>query len=676
MAKARARAKATSKRTPRVRVSGCGLTIGDAREPLYSGAIHYWRLSPEAWRPALGALRGLGLRIAETYVPWDVHEVAPGEHDFGERDPRKDVGAFLDAAAEEGLWCFVRPGPHINAEMTGFGIPDRVLHDKACQARSPRQNPVVLAFPPQMFPVPSYASSNYHALVGKWYDAVAEIIAPRLYPDGPVVLLQVDNEAAYYFRNGPYCQDYHPDAIALWRRFLEERHGGLEQTARAHRRRYATWEEAAAPTRFDATTKEELPLHLDWAAFQEHLVTHALSRMKRRMSRAGLKGLPVCHNLPLGEGGLPMSLPAIERAVGLVGLDYYHAAREHRTIKRRTLYLAGTVEVPWAPELGVGAPPWFTPLSHEDSMFVALCALAYGLRGFNLYMAVDRDRWFGAPIDTQGAPRLEARAWRTLVERLRELSFHDLRRDVEVALVVPREYGRLSRATHLFGPVSPSTLEAIGGTPVDMCREDPLGFEGPIQVTWWRMLAKISDALTSAGVPYVYVDSDAPAERFAGARVVVAPTYELVAEPRWRALEALAAAGKTVVYGPTVPNLDVAMQPLSLSEIHGGRRVLIDTPDDAARLVAELVAELSLARPYAARPAPVETTVHRDDSGDRALFVVHPGSAPVTATIDLPRPLSAIDVMTGQEIAGEHTLEVRMPPRTCRMFALTGREAT
>ncbi len=665
------RPRAARGRSNQPRISGRVLRVGNRTVPLVSGAMHYFRLEPSAWEPGLRELRNMGLPIVETYCPWGVHEVAPGELDFGERDPRRDLGRFIDLAAAHDLLVFLRPGPHINAEMTFFGLPERIVYDKACQARSPRQNPIILSFPPQMFPVPSYASSAYHAEAGRWYDAVGEVIAPRIWPKGPVVLLQVDNEAAYFFRNGPYDQDYHPDAIALYRRWLEKKHGSLEDAAEVHRRRYATWDDVQAPERFEGRAPSDLPVHLDWAEFQEELVTHALVRLRRRMARAGMKGVPIVHNVPLGDGGLPMSVPSIDHVVDLVGLDYYHPAREHRTIKRRTLYLTGTVELPYAPELGVGAPPWFTPLSHEDSLFCAMAALAYGLRGFNLYMAVDRDRWYGAPIDAQGTPRIEAGVWKHLLGRLEEAGFYHLERPVEVALVVPREYARLSRATHLLGPLSPSTLEATGGTPVDACREDALGFAGPVQVLWWRMLAKAADALTEAGVPYVFIDSDADPARYEGIRLVISPSYEFVSATRWKHLAALARNGASVVYGPAMPTLDARMRPHPFEVPRSGRRVLLDTPEDARTLIAEMVAELALARPFPTGPAPVESVVHEDAEGPRLLFLVHPGNEPVTAEVEVPGTTLLTDLMHGeQRFSGDGHVEVPMAPRSVRMLSI------
>ncbi|HEY8431101.1 MAG TPA: alpha-amylase family protein [Sandaracinaceae bacterium] len=664
--------RARPRRTGQPRLVERALRVGDRELPLYSGALHYWRLERSAWRPALEQLRDLGLAIVETYVPWQVHEIAPGEYDFGERDPRKDVGAFVDLAQEVGLFVLARPGPHVNAELTYFGLPERIVYDRACQARSPRQNPVLQGFPPRMFPVPSYASRTFFEEVGRWYDAVGEVLAPRIWPAGPIVIVQVDNEGSYYFRDATYDQDYHPDAIADWRKFLEARYGTLEKVAEAHRARYERWDDIEPPARFRAETPEELVLHLDWATFREEMITASIARLSRRLAKAGIKGVVTTHNLPLGEQGAALSAVGLESAVDLVGYDYYHARREHRTIKRRTLALAGTHELPYAPELGVGAPAWFAPLSNDDSLFTALTALAYGLRGFNLYMTVDRDRWYGAPIDSQGNPRVEAATWKHLVGQLRELGFHALSRRVEVALVLPREYARLSKATSVLGPVSPTMLEAVYGSPVTACREDTFGFAAPIQIAWWTMLARFADALTSLGVPYVYVDSEAPEERLAGYRVLVAPSFELCDPVRWRKITAFADAGGTVLFGPAMPGFDLRMRRQPFEVPRGGRRVHVESDAEAVEIVRELVVELGLRRPFPVEPRPLETTVHEDSSGPRVLFVINPAKEPLTASVALPSPVALEDVMSGERFAGERSVQIPMRGRSCRMLSLVG----
>src|SRR6266566_3088701 len=225
-----------------------GIVVGDELVPLYSGSVHYWRLEREAWRAAIVETKKLGVKLIDTYVPWGVHETAPGEADFGEKDPRLDVVAFLHLVHELGLYAIVRPGPHINAELTFFGLPERIVWDPACQARSPQNNPVVLPMVPVGFPVPSYASEAFLAETEKWFQLVAPKLVPLRWPDGPIVLCQIDNEGTLYFRDGLYDQDYRPEAVALYRAFLHEKYISKEALIRAYRKRAAPFEEVVPPT--------------------------------------------------------------------------------------------------------------------------------------------------------------------------------------------------------------------------------------------------------------------------------------------------------------------------------------------------------------------------------------------------------------------------------------------
>ncbi|MBC7173775.1 MAG: beta-galactosidase, partial [Polyangiaceae bacterium] len=311
------------------------LRLGGRQIPLRSGSVQYFRLEREAWRPALEATRAAGLEMIETYVPWGVHERARGELDFGTTAPENDLGAFLDLAHELGLYVFLRPGPHINAELTYFGLPERIVTDEACWARSSRGTPVYLHAPPRMFPVPSFASRTFRDESANWLAAVAAVARPRVFPHGPIVMLQLDNEPCLYFRNGAYDQDYHPDALARWRRFLRERYSSLEALQEAHGIDYGSFEQSEPPTRFEVDERR-LARHLDWAAFHDLLVAEAMDSFATVLRDNGLGDLPTVLNLPIGEGGVPADYGALSRAVDLVGFDYYHSAASLETVKRRT----------------------------------------------------------------------------------------------------------------------------------------------------------------------------------------------------------------------------------------------------------------------------------------------------------------------------------------------------
>src|ERR1019366_10336557 len=79
-----------SKTLPRVTLHPHGLNLTPGSHtptvlPLYAGTMHYWRHHPADWVPGLEATRALGVRVLDTYVPWQVHERERGVFDFGEK---------------------------------------------------------------------------------------------------------------------------------------------------------------------------------------------------------------------------------------------------------------------------------------------------------------------------------------------------------------------------------------------------------------------------------------------------------------------------------------------------------------------------------------------------------------------------------------------------------------
>ena len=111
----------------------------------------------------------------------------------------------------------LRPGPHVNAELTSFGMPDWVLAEPACQARTARGTPAWMPCRRARFRSRRTRVAAFREHVRGWYAAVAEVVRAVPRPDGPVVAIGVDNEAQMFFRAGAYDLDYHPDALAWWR---------------------------------------------------------------------------------------------------------------------------------------------------------------------------------------------------------------------------------------------------------------------------------------------------------------------------------------------------------------------------------------------------------------------------------------------------------------------------
>ncbi|MDC0740079.1 beta-galactosidase [Polyangium mundeleinium] len=680
----------------RVRLVPGGIEIAGDVVPLLAGSVHYWRLDPNEWRACLEAVKAMGLRLVDTYIPWAVHEVAPGKLELGASDPQRDITRFCRIAEELGLYVIARPGPHINAELTYFGLPERIVWDPACQARSPDQNPVMLPMLPFAFPVPSYASDAFHDEAARYFQALGPALTPLLYPNGPIVLFQIDNEGALYFRDGAYDQDYHPDAIRLYREFLREKYGTIDalrasygtptldegEVPSSRRGEVTRFSAIDPPRKFDAERPRDLARHLDWSEFHEHLLTTAFQRLGRALAAAGMDGLPTTHNLPPGQDATPLNAARVTKVVDLVGLDYYHMAdpTSRAIIARRTSELATRCEalsVPaFACEMGAGFPPFFPPLDERDGAFTVLCALAYGLRGFNVYMAVERDRWIGAPIDRHGRARPYAVFWRKLCAALEQTNFHELRRRAPVRLLLPRTERRLARVMHAFGPLSGAFFSIVGAGARERCVEDDLGLGYPLAIEADNFARAFEQALEARGVPFAVVGGEDRDIALGDARWLICATSGALKPELFDRLAEAHARGARVTIGPHEPRFDGAFRPLSvpfdLRRLGEDGPLTGDVPAAADAAVSHAIGTLGLPA-YACDPGGIYVTVHEDAAGaPRVLFVVNPSERDIVARVSAgavrTKASDLIDDSTFEARAG--TLEVRMKPRTVRMLAL------
>lgn len=667
--------------TPRVRLTRAGLDLDGKFVPLLAGSVHYFRLSPDDWRPSLVGLVEMGLKLVDVYVPWAVHERPDKSFDFGQHDPRLGVRRFLELAHELGLYAIVRPGPHINAELTRFGIPERVIWDEACQARSPRGKRVVLPAPPLAFPVPSYASRAFLAESGRWLRACAEELAPLRYPEGPIVLVQADNEAALYFRDGVFDQDYHPDAVAVYVELLQEKYGTIKVLSERYGQCFESFESVEPPRRLAAERAVELSRYLDWAEAQERIITRAVRAFRRELEAGGLTGLPYSHNLPPGESATPIDPGALDQELDLTGLDYYHGAnpKSAARIARRTSELALRAAArgypAYACELAAGFPPFLSPLFPRDNAFTALTACAYGLRGFNLYMAVERDRWIGSPIDQHGNRRESFEFWRSLCAALERVEFWKLEREVDVVIAIPRELRRLFRVLHAFGPLSQSWFELLRDGAVDAVLEDELDLGAARALETALLVRKLEQALDRLAIPYAFASSDALDHALARARWVIVANPGALSPELVERLERARREGVALSLMPHLPEYDAGFHPLAKKvEFSPDERAPLLLPSDEAELFEALsrARERLNLRSLAFTPEHLRVTLHTDGAGvPRVGFVINPDRYPATARLELPGLSGAEDVLDGTLLhATQNAIEVAVPPESVRLLAL------
>lgn len=641
----------------RIELIRAGIRLGNEVVPLRAGACHYFRLERRAWRPALEALVTMEMRYVETYIPWQVHERGSSGEANEVRytfDGNLDIAAFLREAHELGLYAIVRPGPHINAELTDFGLPERIVWNAECQARTPRMNPVMLPAPPRAFPVPSYASKLFLDETAKWFAVVGDHLRDLVWPKGPIVLAQIDNEGSLYFRDGIYDQDYHPDAIAHYRAFLKDRYKTIAELRRAYGITAERFDDVLPPLRYDVQSAEDLPRHIDWAESHEALLAESFAAMARSLGDAGFAGVPTFHNLPMGESATPLH-PALVRKSGLdlITLDYYHPAGDQRAIARRTSELAVACDAldhpAFAAEMGAGAPPFFPPLEERDAIFTLLCAMAYGVRGYNIYMAVERDRWLGSPVDRDGVLRPFAAFFRKLGAAYERVKFNTLVRDVPARLIVPRSVRRLARVMHAFGPVSQALFRVMGGGMQETVLEDQIDFgEGHTDAPparAGRILSAAEKALDEEGIPWALVDGGDADIALAGAKWILVPTSAGVDVGL---LNAVQSSDARITFAPSPPRRDGAFRPLSPRVRPTGDVLVGDESIDVGAIRHHLRTDGRCEVPRIDVNAPCAATVHHDAEGNpRVVFLINPTRARQRAEAAIPGVTRVRDLLDG-----------------------------
>jgi hypothetical protein len=168
------------------------LFINGKRILIYSGEVHPFRLPvPALWLDILQKVRSLGYTAVSFYVNWALVEGNPGEI---RADGVFALEPFFEAAKQAGIYLIARPGPYINAEVSGGGFPGWLQRIKGHLRTT---------------------DNDYLESTNLYIQTVCEIIAKaQITNGGPVILVQPENEYSHWsngFKNDPRYFDYVKD---------------------------------------------------------------------------------------------------------------------------------------------------------------------------------------------------------------------------------------------------------------------------------------------------------------------------------------------------------------------------------------------------------------------------------------------------------------------------------
>ncbi|GGF27291.1 glycoside hydrolase [Halobacillus andaensis] len=211
----------------KIQVKDEKVIINGKETVLFGAELHYFRIPRDDWRARIRQVKDAGINMISTYVPWMFHEYEEGSIDLtGETRGERDFQGFLQLVAEEDMYCLVRPGPYVMAEIVDHGVPPWLIDDY----------PEVLALTEkgQSHPtrVVSYMHPTFLEKVESWYHSVCAVIEPfQIAHGGPVIMFQLDNEVGMFHwvtNEG----DYNNVTKQQFEQYLEEKEVGIEDPIR------------------------------------------------------------------------------------------------------------------------------------------------------------------------------------------------------------------------------------------------------------------------------------------------------------------------------------------------------------------------------------------------------------------------------------------------------------
>lgn len=489
-----------------------GLTINGKKVLSMCAEFHYWRMDPRWWGDVLRRLiKGAGLDLVASYIPWSVHEPIKGDFDFtGRRNPRANLKGFLDLIHREGLYFFPRSGPFIYGEMDGGGPTDYAN-------------------------ITGGRSKRFIELTEAWIEAVSAVWKEySIHNGGPVIYLQVDNEIC--------------PADTWWGEFLQERYPDIDALNRVWDTAFSSFQEAAGDQgvfrgRSDKIGGVNWKSALDVMEYKTRYFPVTYGGTLAKMFRKHGTDVPMMLNntfLFLQDWYAVQEAPEILSG----GLDHYaYYLIPGDSYYWDYLYVSLNSNIcrfPWSPEFQCGSGMMeFGPATSQHQKLVTLFSLAAGMVGVNYYMFVERERWEGyCPVTEDGKIRPEWFAHRHLFRVLREIDWVHLKRPCGIGLLWHQEH----YWEYLYkggGIIQPDDYTVVGSKDYGHLAQEPL----------WLYVKTLIDTDTDFGMVDVRTDlSEHPLLFYA------APPF-MTSKGQGRLVDYVRHGGKLVFLSPP-PHLD------------------------------------------------------------------------------------------------------------------------
>jgi len=395
-------------------------TIG--KEVYYPFAVemHYFRVDKKYWSICFERIKKAGFRIISTSVPWNLHQDDKRDIDFtGYSDPRKDLIVFLELAREFGFKVMLRPGPWISAQWPNGGLPKFLFSDLKIFARDSKGQELKLKD-----------------------DAGVDVLS-KYYPG-----------------------------------FLASRYDDIKKLRQAYKSKDESFETVDPPRDFNDLDIRDLPKTFDWFRFREFMLKSYLAFLEDLFKSYTVEPL-FFRSLYFRPGD---SLPAFdlyskERDL-MLGTNVFPEGTYFDLVQKGR-YLRGEYGFSWASSFTSGTSATENELKAGDvaypdglRRFYVVSGLLSGFNGFNHYMFVNRDHWYGAPLANDGTITSGYEVIKRFNSAILDLKLSELERNTKICIIGNRQYQwmKLLRNPKQFTYIESLLHDSIGGLCRDLMR--------------------------------------------------------------------------------------------------------------------------------------------------------------------------------------------------------------
>ena len=518
--------------------------IGKEEYYPFSAEIHYFRVNKRYWSICFERIKKAGFKIISTCVPWNLHEISPGDFDFlGETDPRTDLVVFLELSREFGFKVILKVGPYIGAEWENGGYPEFIFSSPDILARDSENQPIKTSDRVKVKQgyVPSYHHPFFKTYLKRYFNALASVLKNYIYPKGPVFLIQLDNQLSFGHNFGPFSADYSENTIKnLYPAYLKDNYKDVKKLNRFYGKKYKDFSEIEPPKRLKVKTPFDLVRYFDWLRFKEKYLEDFLTELRELFLSFEVPALFYTNVFFTFDFSLPFNWQNLDKDKIFLGADINWDGN-YLLLSRHLKHFVGSVKFPWASALSCGR--WsdspeegkkYFPVTPKQTKFLLLTTLRSGIKGFNHYMFVDGDFWYDSPLAYDGAiqPNYDIiKKFNFLTEKI---PLEELRNSFEISLANYRPYLWFShlKAEKPFEYINILLKKTHLGLSQDF---SDLKFDYNISDLWVKESTDVS-------------------------KVLFVPSAEFMDEKTQSFLVELAKEGKTIILFGLLPKLDDRMR--------------------------------------------------------------------------------------------------------------------